>query len=114
MQLNVSGNLNFAEVQYYLRLAVPSEGDLKTLALVSVYSPPDEGLLKDSSSTLWSCAYRGNAALRIIDINAITSVVAMVPQPPFRAEPEQRYFVVEKPGLDVAHMGGKDEELTEE
>jgi hypothetical protein len=24
------------------------------------------------------------------------------------------FFVVEKPGLDVAHMGGNDEEITEE
>lgn len=111
MQLNLSGNLDFAEVQYFLRLTVPT--GIKTLALVSIYSPPDQELLKASSFTLWSCTYRGDAALSVVDVKAITAVIAMVPQPPFAGSVE-RCFVVEKPGLDVAHMGGKDEELTEE
>jgi hypothetical protein len=85
---------------------------MKTLALVSVYSLPDEELLQASFFTLWSCTYHGDETLSIIDIKSITAVVAMVPLPsPASVE---RYFVVEKPGLDVAHMGGKDEELTDE
>jgi hypothetical protein len=35
----------------------------------------------------------------------------MVPLP---SGPEGAFFLVEKPGLDVAHMGGQDETMTEE
>ena len=44
-------------------------------------------------------------------MKSITSIVAMVPLGP---PDENQYFVAEKLGLDVAHMGGLDEDLTEE
>ena len=93
------------------------DGDEKTLVLVSIYSPPDEALLEDSYNTVWLCRYRGNKALKVIDVKTITAVVAMVPHPPSPGASgveERRVFVVKKPGLDVAHMGGNDEDITEE
>jgi hypothetical protein len=41
-------------------------------------------------------------------------VVALVPHGSFQGDLVGRFFVVEKPGLDVAHMGGNDEEITDE
>jgi hypothetical protein len=86
------------------------------LALVSLYSLPHEELLEYSHHTLLSCVYEGDARLQVIDIKSIMSVVAMVPHHPFLEDPLDRYFVVEKPGLDVACLGGivevaPDEEL---
>jgi len=52
-----------------------------------------------------------------IGVKDIDSVVAMIPhKPEIPDEPvvEQRFFVVEKPGLDVAHMGGYEEEYENE
>jgi hypothetical protein len=82
------------------------------LALVSLYSRPDETLLSLSVNTLWSCEYQGDDALRFIDVKIIQAVVAMIPH---RVElpgfpPSERFFLVEKPGLDVAMMAGVEEE----
>jgi hypothetical protein len=61
-----------------------------------------------------SCVYEGDAYLQVIDIKSILSVVAMVPHHPIAEDPLDRYFVVEKPGLDVACLGGVIEVATEE
>jgi hypothetical protein len=110
-QLKLVGKLCFAEVQFFFRLVVGSE--VRTLALVSVYSDPHPGLLEASTHTLWSCIYQGDAALRIVDVKAITGVIAMIPHRPFPDGPD-RFFVLEKPGQDVARMAGNEEEMTDE
>ena len=97
--------MEFAEVQYYLCLTWEN-----TIAIVSIYSHPDPILLKASHHTLWSCSYRGNASLKVINVKAIVGVVVVVPL--FGVQ--DRYFVVEKPGLDIAHMGGDDETMVDE
>lgn len=104
--------MEFAEVLFYLYIDL--DGEKKALTLVSMYSPPHQALLKASYATLWSCTYQGDAALKIIDVHSITGVVAMVPHNPFPEDSVGRFFVVEKPGLDIAHMGGNDEEVTDE
>jgi hypothetical protein len=84
------------------------------LALVSLYSKPDESLLSLSANTLWSCEYQGDGTLMFIDVKIIQSVVAMIPHkveiPGF--PPSERFFLVEKPGLDVAVMAGVEEGLS--
>ena len=97
--------MEFTEVQYYLHLTWEN-----TIAIVSIYSHPDPILLKASHHTLWSCSYQGNASLKVINTKAIVGVVAMVPL--FGVQ--DRYFVVEKPGLDIAHMGGDDKTIVDE
>ena len=53
--------------------------------------------------------------LKVVDVKTISSVVAMIPHGAnFPGDTTGHFFVVEKPGLDVAHMGGNDEEITEE
>ena len=83
------------------------------LALVSLYSKPDESLLSLSAGTLWSCEYQGDAALKFINVKTIQSVVAMIPhRPEIQGVPlSERFFLVEKPGLDVAMMVGVEEDV---
>jgi len=63
---------------------------------------------------LWSCEYRGDSALEFIDVKCIQAVVAMVPHAPEidGQETRERFFLVEKPGLDVAVMAGAEEDFT--
>ena len=83
------------------------------LALVSLFSKPDEYLFSLSANTLWSCEYQGDAALKFIDVKTIQSVVAMIPhRPEIPGLPlSERFFLVEKPGLDVAVMAGVEEDV---
>ncbi|KAL6307024.1 hypothetical protein BKA93DRAFT_728601 [Sparassis latifolia] len=104
--LLLDDNLCFAEVLFYFQM--PINDETKSLALISLYSQPHATLLEASSYMLWSLTSQGDTALRVVDVKAITAVVAMVPHNPFE-EAGTRFFVVEKPGLDVAHMGGNDE-----
>ena len=75
--------------------------------MVSLYSHPHKELYEYSFQTLLSCTYAGemHSDLWVIDAKLIKSVVAMVPHNPFPGETLERYFVVEKPGLDVACLG---------
>ena len=86
---------------------------MHTLALVSLYGPPDQWLLEQSHHSLWSCKPQG---LAVVDVKSILSVVAMIPHSPSipgNAQVEERFFVVEKIGLEVANMGGFQEQLAE-
>ena len=96
--------VRFAQVYYYFQVLI-NETET-TLAVVSLYSLPHEELLEYSHHTLLSCVYEGDAHLQVIDIKSIMSVVAMVPHHPFPEDLLDRYFVVEKPGPDVACLGG--------
>ena len=93
-------SFEFAEVQYFFRALIGTEN--RTLALVSVYSPPISELLISSHGTLWASRYQGSNMFRVIDVKSILSVVAMVPLDAV----EGHFFVVEKLGLDVAFLGG--------
>jgi hypothetical protein len=83
------------------------------VALVSLYSMPHQELLRLSSNTLYSCEHNGDDSLRFIDVKTIQAVVAMVPHTPAigHQEPSDRFFLVEKPGFDVAIMAGFEDEL---
>lgn len=76
--------------------------------MISLYSLPDRDLLRSSSNTLWSCTYRGNTSLAVVDVKEISAVVAMVPHSvnTLGNAWKDHFFVVEKPGLDVAEMSG--------
>nr|VWP00054.1 Zn(2)-C6 fungal-type domain-containing protein [Ganoderma boninense] len=107
----------FAEVQYFFRMHLHDHAE--TLAMVSVFSAPDPAILEYSRSTLLACTYRGEASRMVVFAKQIVSVIAMVPLPLTPAEEcdpraselyGQRFFVVEKPGLDVALMAGRTED----
>ncbi len=88
------------------------QGVTKSFALVSLYSAPNALLLKESTGALAVCRYKGLSSLKVILTSSIMSVVGMVPFP--GGENELDFFLVEKLGLEIAHLGGQDEVLLEE
>ena len=100
MQFFHDDTVNYGEVQFFFQARV--QGNLKTLAVVSVYSPPNPALLEHSYNTLWACQYRGEANLEVIDVQNILSVVALIPLPARAGY----FFVGEKLGLEVTMLGG--------
>lgn len=82
-----------------------------TLAVISVYSEPNPDLLTVSHGTFASCQYFGDDALVVVDVSCIESVVAMVPHNPLHSkDSELHFFLVERPGLDIANLGTSDPE----
>jgi hypothetical protein len=77
--------VEIAEVLFYFIVTI-NDQDL-TLACVSCYNQPHEGLLKASHGTLLSCTRHG--IVKVIDVKSISAVVAMVPHQPF---PGEDYF----------------------
>lgn len=89
--------------------------EVHSLAVVSVFSPPDRDLLHQSFQTVYVCHYQGADALSVIDIKQIESVVSMIPYfkvtPDGELEiPETEHFLMEKIGLDITPLLGEDEE----
>ena len=111
-QILLDDEIRLAEVHFFIHLT--HEGHDLALALVSLYSTPHPKLLEVSHNTLWSCEYQGNASLKFINVKSIQSVVAMIPHKPVieGQEAGERFFLVEKPGFDVAVIGGMDEEMS--
>jgi hypothetical protein len=97
--------LAFAEVLYYARLRVLNS--LETVAVISLYGPPDPSLWALSSKTLWSSRALGDEGIVVVRAKDLLSVVAMIPHAPRIAEMGQgdRFFVVEKLGLDIVALG---------
>lgn len=78
--------------------------------MVSLYGPPNQNLLNQSYQAVYSCAYRGQENLTVVDVKLIESVVAVIPHelsinqisdPNMRSQVQGKVFVVEKLGLDV-------------
>ncbi|KAI0276983.1 hypothetical protein BC826DRAFT_928107, partial [Russula brevipes] len=115
VKLKYHNRLEFAEVLYYFQFDIDAKVT-RTLAMASLYTRPDCALLEESSGTLWSCKRQGNDGFVVFDVKRIEAVVAMVPHSEhfLGAGWEGRVFVVEKPGLDVATMGGATELIQEE
>jgi hypothetical protein len=103
---NASGRqVRFGEVHYYFRCKIQEH--VYTLAMISIYSEPDPALYTESAGTVLACRYTGDSSVIVVDFTSIISVVGMVPHefPCLNVE-EDWHFVVEKPGLDVASLGG--------
>ena len=101
--------MHLAKVSFFILWT--HKGCETPLVLISLYSTPDPRLLKALHNMLWSCKHQEDSALQFINAKAIQSVVAMIPHTP-RIEVQQlgkHFFFVEKPGLDVALIGGMDE-----
>ena len=83
--------------------------------MISIYSDPHAQLLAQSHGTLISCLYSGDNALSVVDVSSIQSVVGMIPHHPFAdlAREDNRYFVVERPGLDFAKLAGITQHVSE-
>ncbi|KIK16631.1 hypothetical protein PISMIDRAFT_15704 [Pisolithus microcarpus 441] len=101
----------FGEVQYFTRLAMDvTEGAdevwrFEDIALIRLYSLPDESLLKMSSHTLVSSKLADEFA--VVHVKLIKSVVGMIPHRVRLPSgiTEDRFFLMEKPGLDISQIG---------
>lgn len=103
------------EVLYYARLAVaePDADDADNdtgyhfidIAVVQMYSPPDDQLLWLSSHTVMSCALLNEVSA--VNVKKIMSVIAMIPHEPRLPSgiTEDHVFMLEKPGLDIVNFG---------
>ena len=80
------------------------------VAIMRLYSPPDASLLHRSSHTMPPCTLLPD--LIVLPIEQILSVVAMIPHRPMLPSGvvEDRFFVLEKPGLDICESDGLDED----
>lgn len=107
-QIQLASKIRFAEVQFFLRLEI--QGVVETLALVSLYSQPNEELLQHSYGTVVSCRYQGVESLRVVPITDIISVVGMIPHPATTPaniiEPQGSFYVAEKLGLESSLLRG--------
>ena len=112
LQVFLDNETRIAEVHFFIHLCYDEEE--KALALVSLFSNPDPTLLRLSVNTLWSCEYLGDSALKFIDVKCIRAVVAMVPHAPAIGErpARERFFLIEKPGFDVAVISGVEEDAS--
>ena len=75
--------------------------EVRAFVLVFLYSPANGHLFRRSHHTLVVCRYQGEAALAVIEIKLIVSVVAMVPFPFSADRHGDNYFMIEQVGLDV-------------
>jgi hypothetical protein len=111
LQFTTNGAPNIADIEYFFRLRF---GDVvHSLALVSMFSPPDEELLEESHRAAYICHYAtgGEAALKVVDVKSITSVVSMVPDYQVTLQgdiiiPENQYSLVDAPLLKLASLWG--------
>ncbi|KAH9968257.1 hypothetical protein BC827DRAFT_1152522 [Russula dissimulans] len=109
VKILLDNKIRIAEVYFYVVLS--RDGEDIVLGLVLLFSKPDPTLLQRSVRTLWSCEYQGDSALVFIDVKSIQVVVSMIPHTPSISGnvPTERFFLVEKPGLDVIIIAGMEE-----
>ena len=99
----------FGEVQFFFQLMIDNKEE--TVALLSVFGDPDPHLLQESSGTLIVCEYRGNNSLEVVPVKTISTCIAMIP---FKNPEDNLFFVCNKMVLDVAFLGGAQEEDLED
>ncbi|KIJ06806.1 hypothetical protein PAXINDRAFT_36114, partial [Paxillus involutus ATCC 200175] len=101
---------HFGEIQYFARLPYcvdeeTQDYDYHNIAIIKLYSRPDEDLFRLSSQTVAACNLSNE--LIVTDVKQIKSVVAMIPRRlrlPSGIE-EERFCVLSQPGLDVSLLG---------
>ena len=57
---------------------------------------------------VYSCIYMGQTDLQVIEVKTIKSVVAMVSMMPCDGDRSSRFFLLEKPGLEITRLGDVD------
>ncbi|KIO03568.1 hypothetical protein M404DRAFT_26881 [Pisolithus tinctorius Marx 270] len=84
---------------------MPDRDGFVNIALIQLYTPPDNSLLLLSSQTVISSKL--TEEIIVVNVKKIKSVIGMIPHKPTLALgiTEDCYFVVEKPGLDVLQLG---------
>ncbi|KAG1881019.1 uncharacterized protein F5891DRAFT_973508 [Suillus fuscotomentosus] len=111
VKIDLDGQIRFGEILYFPRLSVEADpGDEEdwqfvNVALIQLYSTPDNLLVKLLSQTVASCTHLDEFC--VFDVEKIRSVVAMAPHtltlPSGVTEP--RFFMMERPGPDISNLG---------
>ncbi|KAF8833175.1 hypothetical protein BDN67DRAFT_1017858 [Paxillus ammoniavirescens] len=110
IKFKLDGCIRFGEALYYTRIAVNEDNrannafHFANVALVQLFSPPDNALLQLSHTTVPTC--QATQEVRVINIKDIVSVVGMIPHSPRLPSGEvgKHFFMLERPGLDVSHF----------
>jgi hypothetical protein len=106
-QINYNGDLRIADVLYYFYMRF---GDSRyPLAMVKVFSGPDEAILSSSSGTVYLCSpVEGREGVVVVPITAIHSVVAMFPDMQVDSSGHisltGKFSLMRHPYIDVAHL----------
>jgi hypothetical protein len=120
--MNPDKQISIGEVQYFFRLRAPGETEAFALAMLSVYSPPDQALLNVSHGALKACTYFGQENLMVVDARSIISVVGMIPFPVLGeggvcaeacAQTQGKYFLYEKITLDTGSPSEEEEDTSQ-
>lgn len=126
----LDGRDRITEVRYFTRLVVrapgnhsndddnndddldaPDKSEYDNVALVTLYSDHHPHLFEQSYGVVASFTKQGEPSLQVIPVSSIQSVVAMVPhRPVIQGTVEERYFLVEKMGVDIACLGVEENE----
>ena len=97
-------------IKYFFRLKF--DDSMHSLALGSLFSPPDDDLLQRSFGTVYVCHYQGDDALEVIDVKKFDSVVSMFPDYEVTSngeilEPENQFSLLSHPCLQLASLRGE-------
>ncbi|KAF9223047.1 hypothetical protein BS17DRAFT_796200 [Gyrodon lividus] len=103
IKFNLDGSIRFGEALYYTRIAVNEDNrannalHFANVALVQLFSPPDNTLLQLSHTTVPMCQATQED---------IISVVGMIPHSPCLPSGEvgEHFFTLERPGLNISHF----------
>ncbi|KIK80939.1 hypothetical protein PAXRUDRAFT_69810, partial [Paxillus rubicundulus Ve08.2h10] len=96
----------FTEVQYFMHLAIGEDHlHFINVAVPQLYSIPDEEFFQLSMQTYATCMLLDK--LLVIDVKQIIGFIVMVPQTTRLpgGEIEDRFFLVERLGLELSDLG---------
>ncbi|KAJ3004226.1 hypothetical protein NUW54_g4910 [Trametes sanguinea] len=102
-----------AEVCYFFIGSALNE--VFSLAMVSLFSAPDQDILCSSLGVVRACSYQSTSSRMVINVKDIVAVIAMVPLSMTRDEEQAtsaadryatQFFLVEKPGLEIVYLSG--------
>ena len=100
-------DIRLGEVQYFTRLPYHEDNhwDFYNVAVIKLYSAPREDLLALSSQTIAACLLTSEVV--VVDVIAITSVVAMIPRVMTLPDGEETklFCQLSQPGLDASVLG---------
>ena len=108
-QFAASEGQRFAEVHYYA--LIPVHGELRGVAICSLYGLPHQGIYDLSSKTYITMQHHRDTDVVAIDARSILSVVLLAPDqryPLFFQDEtaKDRYYLVERPGLGILEKIG--------
>lgn len=89
-------------MRYYCQLPL-NGGQQIAVAVLSLYSPPDEDLLDKSFGTLHVSKHLGDERLAVVPIQDLLMVVGMMPW----HGGGDRFYVAEKMGMDTSILSGE-------